>query len=690
MSRRSRAIDEARHQAQMQGGEVEDYLDEEHRSNGRGKWKGPYASGESTDGKVIAEYVYLDERGNNYLRVERKLSNNGERSMPQAHWVNGKWKYGAPKGAKIPYNLPDLVAAPPDTPVFICEGEKDANNLTDLGLLATCNSGGAGKWTADHGKWFVGKKTAYVLEDNDEAGRRHAKKVAHALARNVNEVRIVALPNLMEKGDVSDWLAAGGTKEKLLELCAAAPLHKAELLDAADPMRSARALAAAEYTDGDGLRTVYRHRGAFWLWARGCYQLADDETMRAAAWTFLERSWRHDEKGPVPFKPNRYRVGDVEAALGAMVQLDKYTDPPAWLVEGGNPPAAELLSCDNGLLHLPTGKLYPATPALFNLSASEAVFDDNAGRPVLWCGFLNELFGDDTEAIETLQEWFGYVLAPDTSQQKILLLVGPKRSGKGTIARILTKLLGRNSVAGPTMSSLSENFGLEPLITKPLAIVSDARIGARTDKSAVVERLLSISGEDHMTVARKFKDAWHGRLFTRFMILTNELPSLSDGSGALSGRFIVLLLKNSFFGKEDPALINKLSMELPGILNWSIKGYRRLRERGHFVQPKSAQEAVDDIEMLAAPVKAFIRDCCNLGPGLTTTADELWSTWQHWSAEEGRRDAGTKQWFGRNLRSAEPGISVSKLRSGDHRELAYVGIDIKPEVRAAAIRQPPM
>jgi putative DNA primase/helicase len=205
----------------------------------------------------------------------------------------------------------------------------------------------------------------------------------------------------------------------------------------------------------------------------------------------------------------------------------------------------------------------------------------------------------------------------------------------------------------------------------------------------ITERLLSISGEDGMTVARKFLSAWHGRLATRFVILTNELPSLSDGSGALAGRFVVLVLTESFFGREDPALFNKLSTELPGILNWSITGYRRLRERGHFVQPASSVDAVDDIEMLGAPVKAFIRDCCEVKPGLTVTADDLWATWHHWCAVEEQK-VGTKAWFGRNLRTAAPGIKSKRPRSplggeaprsGDHREVAYSGITLKPRAK---------
>src|SRR5690606_33425381 len=99
---------------------------------------------------------------------------------------------------------------------------------------------------------------------------------------------------------------------------------------------------------------------------------------------------------------------------------------------------------------------------------------------------------DDPEAIQTLQEWFGYVLTPWTALQKMLLLVGPKRSGKGTIGRILSAMLGAHNVAGPTLSSIGMNFGLSPLLGKLLAIISDARMSGRVDQAIVTERLLSI------------------------------------------------------------------------------------------------------------------------------------------------------------------------------------------------------
>jgi len=351
--------------------------------------------------------------------------------------------------------------------------------------------------------------------------------------------------------------------------------------------------------------------------------------------------------------------------------LDDKIESPAWLAGPKRPPASEFFACRTGLLHLPAGKSFAAMPTFFGLYASEVVFATTAPPPSKWLAFLKELFEDDVQSVQLLQEWFGYLLSSDATQQKILLLVGPKRSGKGTIARVLTELLGHDSVAGPTMSSLGDTFGLEPLITASAAIISDARVGSH--KTELTERLLSISGEDTMTVARKYLRAWTGRLPTRLGILTNELPALTDGSGALASRFLVMLFTKSFYDNEDPALTRKLIAESSGILNWAIEGYRRLNQRGHFIQPKSAIEARDEIEMLAAPVKAFIRDCCEVAKGRLVTVEGLWIEYKYWCERQGLNSAN-KAWFGRNLQSAAPGVKRKQAGSQEDRATTYEGI----------------
>jgi DNA polymerase bacteriophage-type len=180
-----------------------------------------YASGEQSRGSCSAVYIYRDANGVPYLRVIRTA----QKQFPQFHLDNSRWVKGKPKGPKIPYRLPELIAAAPDIPVFVCEGEKDADNVAALGLITTTNSEGAGKgkWTVDLNKWFAGKQTAYILEDNDEDGRRHAREVAGNLQPIVGDIRTVSFPELPVKGDVSDWLETGGTKEQLLARAKAAP-----------------------------------------------------------------------------------------------------------------------------------------------------------------------------------------------------------------------------------------------------------------------------------------------------------------------------------------------------------------------------------------------------------------------------------------------------------------------------------
>jgi putative DNA primase/helicase len=375
------------------------------------------------------------------------------------------------------------------------------------------------------------------------------------------------------------------------------------------------------------------------------------------------------------------RVSNVVDAIKAVANLHKTVRAPAWLANpAARPPAGELVACANGLLHLSTGELLDTTPAFFSLNAFDFAFEPEAPPPAEWLRFLASLWPDDPEAIETLQEWCGYCLTTDTRQQKSLLIVGPKRSGKGTIARVLTKLLGQPNVCGPTLASLSQTFGLAPLIRKQLVIISDARLGGRADQHAIAERLLSISGEDGITIDRKYLEPWTGTLPARFMIMTNELPEIADASGAFASRFIVLTMQRSFFGIEDHGLTARLLGELPGILNWAIEGWRRLQERGHFRQPASSAEAIQELEDLSSPVGAFLRERCETGPGLDVPCALLFAHWRVWCEDQGRDYPGNVQAFGRKLKAACRAIKTIQPRVDGGRERRYEGIGIRADI----------
>ena len=165
-----------------------------------------YPHGEREVGQPVAEFIYHDQNRKPYLKVCKRRTPDGKKSFPQYHWEGGRWQLGKPKGPPIPYRLPELLATSPDTVVWVCEGEKDADTLVGLGLVATTNPEGAGKWSPELNKWFAGRSTVVVLEDNDEAGRRHAQQVATALYAFVPNVRVITFRDLPEHGDVTDWL----------------------------------------------------------------------------------------------------------------------------------------------------------------------------------------------------------------------------------------------------------------------------------------------------------------------------------------------------------------------------------------------------------------------------------------------------------------------------------------------------
>ena len=108
-----------------------------------------------------------------------------------------------------------------------------------------------------------------------------------------------------------------------------------------------------------------------------------------------------------------------------------------------------------------------------------------------------------------------------------------------------------------------------------------------------MERLLSITGEDMLTVDRKFRDRGTGKLPTRFVVLSNELPRFHDSSGAIANRLLILQMTESFLGREDRTLDDRLRAELPGILAWALEGLDRLLRNGRFTVPRSSEDAAN-------------------------------------------------------------------------------------------------
>lgn len=456
-----------------------------------------------------------------------------------------------------------------------------------------------------------------------------------------------------------------------------------------DPHRLARIFLKRHIKHDDGPTLVYWNE-EWHRWDGTCFHVVPEKEVRAklnaAIKTEFDRIALKKDSKAIPVLSGT--VSNALDALKGMVLLELKTVPrqPAWVgkMEPGEdwPDPREVLPATNALIHLPSfvigePSLLRPTPRFFSPTCLGYAFDAAAQPPAEWLGFLDSIWPDDPEAVATLQEWMGYCLVPDTALQKILMLIGPKRSGKGTITRILRAMVGPDNVAAPTLSGLATNFGLAPLIGKTVAIIADARLSGRADAQVIVERLLSISGEDAQTIDRKHLSGWTGSLLSRFMLVSNELPRLGDSSGALPSRMVVLHMSRSFYGKEDTLLTQRLLRERPSILLWAIEGWARLRERGYFVQPESGKELLAELGELSSPIGTFVEERCRTGPECQVSVKDLFGAWKTWCDENGKERPGDSAGFGRSLRAHLPRLRVVRRGSGQEREREYLGVELR-------------
>lgn len=326
--------------------------------------------------------------------------------------------------------------------------------------------------------------------------------------------------------------------------------------------------------------------------------------------------------------------------------------------------ADRLVPFANGLLRLGTGDLVPHSPDWLGTWCLPCDHDPAAGCPA-WEGFLAECLNGEADQVALLQEWFGYVLSGDTHRQRYMTHVGAAGSGKSTVAKVLSVLVGSGGSAF-NIRQLANRFGPAGLMGKTLAVCGEVELQGCKERAAIMETLKTITGQDAVQIERKGDNTFYSlALPTRFHIVANSMPALRDPTLALTRRML-LLFSDKKAAAEDEGLLGRLMGEMAGVVQWALRGYARLQEKG-WTTPARMRAEIDRIRRDASPAVAYLTDRCRVArpldpgtvPGLEvvdepvwTAKEVLWADAQRWAADAGAEV--TQGWFFKDLRAVLP------------------------------------
>jgi len=647
--------------------------------------------GDDTQRKIVRTYDYRDETGSLLFQVVRY---NPKKFKQRRSDGNGGWLWDLNGTRRVLYRLPELTASL-DNPVWIVEGEKDADRLAKEGLLATTNSGGADKWRPAYNQ-CLRDRDIIIIPDNDEAGKRHAHTVARSLTGTAKSVKIVHIPNLPHKGDVTGWLDAGHSIEDLQKLAAMTPECNHKELDentsthasnpphlvreaVDDPHRLARVYLEHYGMDDQERVTIRFWRDQWWRWTGTHYQSLEKSDLRAELTTATKiefNRWADEDHSAQDVrKVTHHLITDVLQALSGLVLVSADIEQPAWLRDTNR--HIEYLSMQNGLVDLhavtsgQSANPIPHTPEWFSIIHLPYPFKPTAASP-RWLRFLNEILEEDEDRIAVLQEWFGYCLTADTSMQKFLMLEGDGANGKSVVCDILTALLGAENVSHVPLELFGQRFQLTQTLNR-LANIA-AEIG-ELDKAAE-GTLKAFTSGDRMHFDRKGIPCIEAYPTARLVFSTNNRPRFSDRSTGLWRRMILVPFRQTIpEGQQDVRLTDRLRQELPGIFCWAVEGLRRLREQGRFTTAELCTEAVEEYRIDSNPARQFLSEYVKEAPEDVVPCKQLYRKYRHWCNEFGYRPLSDRT-FGKEVFRLFPRTRRRRIGGRQDREWHYDGITV--------------
>lgn len=570
-------------------------------------------SGANKKRRIVAVYDYLDPKsGNLKFQVVRYEPKDFRQRRPND---NGGWEWNVPKSEAILFNLPEIQSR--EGMVFVVEGEKDVIALKQIGLLATCNAGGAGKWRKDFAPYLAGRDIC-ILPDNDNAGSKHAELVASSLHNVASTVRVLELSPLPPKGDVSDWLSAGGSASKLLTLAKKAAQwapsqHKdssntvdTKHLDIGSDVEIAQKLhefLCRQYGD------IVYCEGQFWRFCSTHWEPIDENELRRICHLF--------DGATYPSAANRENVvrlgkGRIDSVIR---ECQSICNEPEFFST-----TALGINCASGFIQFNKDgepQLHPhdrshrcrhVLSGKWNGNIPEQLPPDSLLNKLLTGSFRND--DDANDKIALLAEIAGVTAlgyATHLQQPRAVILYGQTaENGKSQILDLIRGLLPKAAICSIPVAKMTDEKRVVGLVGK-LLNASD-ELSSEAISSDIFKALVTGEPVDGRDV---FKSRVEFRAVAQHLFATNILPPFKGGfDRGVQRRLLVIPFDRTVPIEERIEHIGQkiADNEADLVLAWAIGGAIRVIHQRNYSIPASSKNALREWIFSADLVQAWAHE----------------------------------------------------------------------------------
>lgn len=627
-------------------------------------------------------YLYPNKENQEYMLVVRFKN----KDFRQYSYVgDGKYKAGLNKKTPVLYRLPEVILGiEKNLVICIAEGEKDADNIVKhFKMPATTVPGGCGGgWRKHYNQYFKDAKVI-LLPDNDDPGRKLMKTIAENLYPVAKEVRLLELPGIGQKCDVSDWIDNGGDRPHFMKLIAGTQKYTQKTLcvENTDITFYTDTWNAERFVEMYKDDVKYCEGWKTWLiWDGKRWKFDNNREIELMAKTTVRKlhdmvSGIEDDKAR-KILLDHIRNSESRNKRSAMVELARCEKEITSVTDDYDGVNTDwLFNVNNGTIDLKTCKLKPHDKTDLITKMVDIEYNEDAVCP-MWEKTLCKLFDNDQERIDFIQRAVGYSLTASSREQCMFVLHGTGKNGKSTFITIINELLGEYAIQASTETFMVKKNPNNGAANEDVAALRGSRFVSCVETEEGMRfaevMLKSLTGGDKLSARELYQKRFNFTFKGKLWMACNHKPQIRGTDEAIWRRIRLIPFDVTIPEEErDLDWPEKIKEELPGILAWAVRGCKNWQEKG-LQAPESVTRATKEYKNEMDIVSAFLLECCVLGSSYSVTAKALYSNYVSW-AEENKERIMTKKAFSMKLK--EKGIGKTESNAGVTRKCTlYLGV----------------